>query len=92
LGKIFVKFVCGRRDITMNKKGIDTTKNEDLTFPRFKSYSVEEVLAAGGTTAFAEKLGKDPRKIMEKLKKLPKESFLTDEEVEAALKILNEGK
>ena len=76
----------------MNKKHIDITREERFDFPRFKSYSVDEVLAAGGTTAFAKKLGKDPSKIAERLKKLPKEAFLTDEEVEQAIKTLNEGK
>lgn len=76
----------------MNKKDIDIAKDERVDFPRYKSYSVNEVLAAGGTTAFAEKLGKDPRKIIEELKKLPKESFLTEEEFQAAMETLRRGK
>lgn len=58
----------------------------------FKSYSVDEILAAGGTTAFANKLGKNFDDIEERLKKLPKDAFLTDEEVEEALRTLNASK
>lgn len=76
----------------MNKKDIDIDKNEHFDFPGFKTYSVDELLATGGTTAFAGKLGKDPRKLIDLLNELPEEDFLTDEEVEAALKTLNEGK
>ena len=76
----------------MNKKNIDAVQEGNFDFPRFKSYSVDEVLAAGGTTAFAKKLGKDSSKIIEDLKKLPKDAFLTDEEFEAAMETLRRGK
>ena len=61
-------------------------------FSEFKSYSVEEIIAAGGTTAFANKLGKHPERLVEKLKNLPPDAFLTEEEVECALRMLKESK
>ncbi len=75
----------------MNKeiKTPDSTKNH---FSGLKSYSVEEVIAAGGTTAFANKLGKNPQDLVDYLKGLPEDAFLTDEEAEAALKYLRENK
>lgn len=61
-------------------------------FSGIKSYSVAEVIAAGGTTAFANKLGKNPQDLVDYLKELPDDAFLTDEEAEAALKYLRENK
>jgi hypothetical protein len=49
-------------------------------------------LAAGGPTAFAEKMGKSWENLIANLEKLPKEAFLTDEEVETALEMLKESK
>lgn len=60
--------------------------------PTYKSYSVDEVLAAGGATAFAVKMGKSLKGLKEELAALPPESFLTDEELEAALATLRESK
>lgn len=60
--------------------------------PTYKSYSVDEVLAAGGATAFAVKMGKSLKGLEEELKALPDDAFLTDEDVEAALAILRESK
>jgi hypothetical protein len=76
----------------MNKKDINTVGEEHYIFPKLKSYSVDEIMAAGGPTAFAEKLGKNPQNIIKRLEKLPKDAFLTDEEVEIALKMLKESK
>jgi hypothetical protein len=61
---------------------------------RFKSYSVNEIIAAGGVDAFVEKIGKSNSwaTLMEALSKLPEDAFLTDEEAEAALKMLRENK
>ena len=75
----------------MNKRKIETLE-EGEDFLKFKSYSVDEIMAAGGTTAFANKLGKNPENIIKRLEKLPKESFLTEEEVETALRMLKETK
>ena len=60
--------------------------------PTYKSYSVDEVLAAGGATAFAVKMGKSLKGLKEELQALPDDAFLTDEDVEAALAILRESK
>jgi hypothetical protein len=76
----------------MNNKNIETSNEKEYSFPRLKSYSIDEVLAAGGTTAFANKIGKNPENIEIRLKKLPKDAFLTDDEVTQALKMLNESK
>jgi len=76
----------------MNRKDTKIPANEQRLFPNLKSYSVDEILAAGGTTAFAEKLGKNPQNIAKRLENLPKDAFLTDEEVEIALKMLRENK
>jgi len=48
-------------------------------------------LAAGGTTAFANSLGKDPAKIAANLKGLPKDAFLTKDEATKALELLKEN-
>lgn len=60
--------------------------------PRYKTYSVAEVMAGGGTTAFANKMGKNPANIQDRLNKLPDDAFLTKEEAEKALETLNESK
>lgn len=60
--------------------------------PRYKTYSIAEVMAAGGTTAFANKLGKKPTNIQDRLNKLPDDAFLTEEEADKALETLNESK
>jgi len=65
---------------------------QEHPFYGHKSYSVAEIIAAGGTTAFANKLGKNPQAIDDRLKELPKEAFLTNEEAMRALETLNESK
>ncbi len=69
-----------------------TSGAEEKELLKFKSYSVDEIMAAGGTTAFANKLGKNPENIIKRLEKLPKEAFLTEEEVETGLRMLKESK
>jgi hypothetical protein len=76
----------------MGKINIETSKEEQFSFPKFKSYSVDEILAAGGTDAFAEKMGKSWENLIANLEKLPKDAFLTDEEFEEAMKTLNQSK
>ena len=61
-------------------------------FRTHKSYSVEEILAAGGMSAFAHKMGFSGKKQMEALANIDADDFLTDEEMEEALKILRENK
>jgi hypothetical protein len=76
----------------MGKRNIETSKEEQHSFPKFKSYSVDEILAAGGPTAFAEKMGKSWESLIDRLEKLPKDAFLTDEEFDEAMKTLNQSK
>jgi hypothetical protein len=52
---------------------------EKYTFRTHESYSPEEVIAAGGTTAFAIKKGKTFENMLAKLKDAPEADF-TDEE------------
>ncbi len=71
----------------------DSLKTKPIyQFRTHKSYSAEEILAAGGTSAFAHKTGLTGRKQMEAIANIDAEDFLTDEEMEAALKILRENK
>ncbi len=76
----------------MGKRSIKKSDEAIPSFSNFKSYSVAEIMAAGGTTAFANKLGKHPERLVEKLKNLPPDAFLTEEEFALALKTLNESK
>lgn len=76
----------------MSKGKIEESKIVKSSFPKFKTYSVEEILAAGGTTAFANKLNKRPQDIPERLRQLPYDAFLTDDEVVSALEVLNASK
>jgi hypothetical protein len=76
----------------MNKKDTKIPAYEQHLFPKIKSYSVDEILAAGGATAFAEKMGKSAKGLFDALKELPKDAFLTDEEFEEAMKTLNASK
>lgn len=57
-----------------------TEKNDLPFFKKFKSYSAGEIIAAGGTTAFARLKGHDPKK----LRNLEGER-LSEAEFEAAL-------
>ena len=62
------------------------------SFSGYKSYSIDEILASGGTTAFATKLGKSPQTIEGRLRDLPEDGFLTKEEVKRALETLSNSK
>lgn len=63
------------------KKIID--KETPYFFKKFKTYGVEEVLAAGGTTAFGNLTGYDPKKLYH-LEGKP----LSEEDYNKALKML----
>jgi hypothetical protein len=76
----------------MGKRNIEISREEQNPFSNLKSYSVDEILAAGGTTAFAEKMGKSAEGLLNVLKNLPQEAFLSDEEFEEAMKTLNQSK
>jgi len=76
----------------MGKRNTKIFEEARHSFSGHKSYSIAEIMAAGGTTAFANKLGKRPQDIEGRLKKLPDDAFLTDDEVTRALETLNKGK
>ncbi|WP_299585835.1 hypothetical protein [Mucilaginibacter sp.] len=76
----------------MGKNNIKTSEDELRPFFNYKSYSIDEIIAAGGATAFANKLGKNPQNIIKNLKTLPKDAFFTDEEVRQALETLKTSK
>jgi len=57
-----------------------------------RSYSINEVLAAGGPTAFADKIGLDTKRMFEEIAALHPDAFLTDDEFNAAMATLNSGK
>ena len=58
------------------------TPKERFYFKKFKTYTAEEIIAAGGTTAFGKLTGFD----IKKLYHLPGEP-LTEEEYQKALKM-----
>lgn len=68
------------------------TNNEAYKFKAHESHSVEEILAAGGATAFGLKTGKNSQKLIEALKNSPKTDPFTDEEWADLLKQLENDK
>jgi hypothetical protein len=76
----------------MGKRNIKIQGDAQHPFSAHQSYSIDEIMAAGGITAFANKLGKNPQAIDQRLKDLPKEVFLSKEEAIHALETLNENK
>lgn len=75
----------------MKAEGNKTVHN--LYAPKMpRSYSINEILAAGGSTSFATKLGKKPEKIDKRIAALPDNASLTPEELKDALDILNKQK
>ena len=69
-----------------------TVKFEESSFSRHKSYAIDEIIAAGGTTAFAIKMGKNFHAIDDRLQSLAEDAFLTKEEANKALQVLDESK
>ncbi len=76
----------------MGKAGIKTGGETQNSFFKVKSYSISEIMAAGGATAFATKMGKKPQNIASRLKDFPQDAFLTNDEVELALEVLKNNK
>lgn len=62
-----------------------------IQFRIHKSYSAEEILAAGGTTAFARKIGVSGKEQMEAIAKIPAISF-SDSEWNDLLEMLKKDK
>jgi len=89
---IIIPYFCLIASLIMDKGKMKLSENSQSSFSDYKSYSVSEILAAGGTTAFANKLGKNPKNIEDYLAQLPEGSFLTEKEATQALKILDESK
>ncbi len=54
--------------------------SDKISFKTHQSYSVEEILAAGGTTAFGIKMGKNNQTLIKALKESPPIEPFTDEE------------
>ena len=63
-----------------------------LGFKTHKSYSPEEIWAAGGTTAFGRKMRQSNERMAEIFKKVPQVEPFTDKEWEETLRILKEDK
>lgn len=61
-------------------------------FRTHKAYSPEEILAAGGATAFGRKSGKNNTKLIEALSDSPNAEPFSDKEWEDTLKQLQENK
>lgn len=57
-----------------------------------KSYSPEEIWAAGGTTAFGRKMGQSNERMAEIFTEIPEVEPFTEEEWEETLKQLRENK
>jgi len=76
----------------MGKNNIKTSEDAEMPSFNYKSYSIDEIIAAGGTTAFADKMGKSAKALEDALRKLPKNAFLTEEEFLKAMETLNESK
>jgi len=73
-------------------KSDNPTNNETYKFKTHKSYSVEEVLAAGGATAFGRKRGQDNQTLIEALRSAPEIDPFTDEEWDDLMSELKKDK
>jgi hypothetical protein len=76
-----------------NQSNTDLAHLKSWLTKKYKTVSAEEIIAKGGTEAYTEKYGTtNNAKLTALLEKLSDESHLTDEELETALKLLNETK
>jgi hypothetical protein len=67
--------------------------SQKTTFKTHQSYSPEEVFAAGGTTAFAHKIGKTYQNMMDAIKNAPNfDVEFTDEEWDIMMEQLKNDK
>ncbi len=76
----------------MNKKNVEAPLEEQHSLPNIKSYSINEILAAGGPDAFSKKMGKSWKGFLDRLNNLPKDVLLSEEEFAEAMKTLDESK
>ncbi|MEY4540405.1 MAG: hypothetical protein RLZZ306_2162 [Bacteroidota bacterium] len=71
----------------------DASRVKSYTFKTHESYSPEEIIAAGGTTAFAHKIGKTYENMIAKLKETPLPIVdFTDEEWDIMMEQLKNDK
>lgn len=61
--------------------------NQPYQFKPLKAYTFDDIVKAGGTTAFAHKMGKTAKSMSEALSRLPPVNF-TDEEWDKVLEDL----
>jgi hypothetical protein len=73
----------------MGKTGIKAGGETQHSFLKVKTHSIADILAAGGATGFANKMGKKPQNLVRRLKNLPQEDFLTADEANLALESLS---
>jgi len=76
----------------MGKAGTKSGGETQNSFFKVKSYSISEIMAAGGATAFATKMDKKPQNIVARLKHFSQDAFLTNEEAKLALDALKNNK
>jgi len=76
----------------VGKTGTRAGGETQNSFFKVKSYAISDILAAGGATAFATKMGKKPQNLMSRLKEFPHEAFLTNDEAKSALDTLKNNK
>jgi hypothetical protein len=69
-----------------------TTSSPKSLFRTHKAFSPEEILAAGGATAFGRKSGKDNSKLVERLKNAPEVEPFSENEWSDTLKQLQDNK
>lgn len=76
----------------MGKADIQTGGETQHSFSNVKTHSIAAILAAGGATGFANKMGKKPQNLAARLKNFSKDDFLTEEEAQSALSSLRDHK
>ena len=70
-------YICVYKEGIVMKRKTSATEN---LFREHRSYSPDEVIAAGGTTAFGIKMGKDRDTMLKALENAPKPEPFTEEE------------
>lgn len=90
--ELFSKFVRRGEIITMRKADVKAGGKAQNSSFKIKTYSISEILAAGGATAFANQVGKKTQNITARLKEFSKDAFLTEEEAQSALEMLKNNK
>jgi hypothetical protein len=76
----------------MGKTGIMAEGETQHSFFKIKTFSLSQIFSAGGATAFAAQQRKNPQNLAVKLKNLSKDSFLTPDEANSAIKFIRISK